>query len=186
MWKQTKTALVHLSLALNAAFSGVWLTHAAASRWQESETRCEPADGSTVWCPLHRQLNVSAEQWSEIEPHLRSFRAAADEICQQIGDLRRAVIDQLAAEQPNRESIQTKQAEILDGQRRMQRLVIEQLMAEKKVLSADQQRQLFELLRGATGSDRGGPLLVPGRGHENGIGQVLRTGGQDGARSVSD
>jgi len=179
MWKQIKPALVLLSIALNVAFAGVWLTYAAGSRTQSPEQRCEPGDSSTVWCPLHRQLNVSVDQWKEIEPHLRSFRASADGICRQIGELRRGIIDQLAAENPDLDAIKAKQAEILEGQRKMQGLVIGQLMTEKEVLTAEQQQRLFEMLRGGTACDRGGPMLVPGRGHESGIGQVLRTGGKE-------
>jgi len=179
MWKQIKPALVVLSIALNAAFAGVWLTYAAASRVEIYAMRCEPGDSRTIWCPLHRQLNVSADQWKEIEPRLRTFRASADQICRQITDLRGEIIDQLATPHPDLEAVKAKQGEILAGQRNMQGLVIDQLMAEKKVLTAEQQQRLFEMLRSGTGGNRGGPMLVPGRGHEGGIGQVLRTGDKD-------
>jgi len=178
MWKQIKRALVLLSIALNVAFAGVWLAYAAGSRTPSQEQRCQPGDSSTVWCPLHRQLNVSADQWKKIEPHLRSFRASADAICRQTGELRRGIIDQLAAEHPDLDAIEAKQAHILEGQRKMQGLVIDQLITEKQVLTAQQQQRLFEMLRGQTAGDRGGPMLVPGRGHEGGMGQVLRTGGE--------
>jgi Spy/CpxP family protein refolding chaperone len=179
MWKHTKPALVLLSIALNVAFAGVWLAYAAVSRMESWDERCEPGDSQSVWCPLHRQLNVSTDQWKKIEPRLRAFRASADEICRQITELRRGVIDQLAAPNPDLDAIKAKQGEILAGQRKMQGLVIDQLMGEKKVLTAEQQQRLFEMLRSGTGCDRGGPMLVPGRGHEGGIGQVLRTGGKD-------
>jgi hypothetical protein len=161
------------------AFVGVWLAYAAGSRIESNEERCVPGDSQTVWCPLHRQLNVSADQWKEIEPRLRAFRASADEICRQNNELRRAIIGELAVPNPNLDTIKAKQGQILAGQRKMQGLVIDQLMTEKKVLTAEQQQRFFDMLRSGTGSDRGGPLLVPGRGHEGGIGQVLRTGSKD-------
>jgi hypothetical protein len=179
MWKQTKPALILLSIALNVAFAGVWLAYAAVSRVESPEKRCEPGDSTSVWCPLHRQLNVSADQWKEIEPRLRVFRASADEICRQISELRGGIIDQLDAPNPDLDVIKAKQGEILARQRKMQGLVIDQLMTEKKALTADQQQRLFEMLRSGTGGDRGSPMLVPGGGHERGIGQVLRTGGKD-------
>jgi len=110
-------------------------------------------------------LNVSVDQWKEIEPRLRAFRASADEICRQIMELRSGIIDQLAAPNPDLDTIKAKQAEILAGQRRMQALVIDQLMAERKVLTAEQRQVFLEMLRSETKADRGGPLLVPGRGH---------------------
>jgi Spy/CpxP family protein refolding chaperone len=179
MWRQIKPALVLLSIALNMAFLGVWLTYAAVSRVESNEKRCEPGDSATVWCPLHRQLNVSAEQWKEIEPRLRAFRASADEVCRQISELRKGIIEQLASPDPDLDAIKAKQGEILAGQRTMQGLVIDQLMAEKRVLTAEQQQRLFQMLRSGTGCDRGRPLLVPGRGHEGGIGRTLRTGGEN-------
>jgi Spy/CpxP family protein refolding chaperone len=177
MWKQAKPALVLMSIALNVAFVGVWLTYAATSRVGSQGNRCEPGESASVWCPLHRQLNVSVAQWQEIEPRLRAFRASADEICRQIIELRSGIIDQLASPNPDLDAIKAKQGEILAGQRRMQGLVIEQLTSEKKVLTPEQQQRLFDMLRSQSGCGRGGPLLVPGRGHEGSIGQPLRTDG---------
>ena len=179
MWKQIKPALVLLSIALNVAFAGVWLAYAGVSRVESPQERCEPGDSASVWCPLHRQLAVSADQWKEIEPRLRAFRASADEICRQIRELRRGIIDELAAPNPDLDAVKAKQGEVLAGQRQMQGLVIDQLMVEKKVLTEEQQQRLFEMLRSGTAAPRGGPMLAPGRGHEGGIGQVLRTGNED-------
>ena len=164
MWKQTKPLLVILSVALNLAFVGVWLAYAAASRTGSQETQCEPGSGDTVWCPLHRELNVTAEQWRKIEPRLRQFRTSADNICRHVSQLRMEIIDQLASQKPNPAIVKAKQEEILAGQQKMQALVIEQLACEKEVLTAQQQERLFDLLRSRSGSDHGRPLLVPGRG----------------------
>jgi Spy/CpxP family protein refolding chaperone len=179
MWKQMKPLLVILSIALNLAFVGVWLTCAAASRMGSQETRCEPGNSETVWCPLHRELDVTPEQWERIEPRLREFRTSADAICRQIGQLRAEIIDLLATPEPDLGAVKAKQEEILAGQRRMQGLVIEQLVNEKKVLTTEQQQRLFDMLRRQSGCCRGGPLLVPGRGYEGRIGQTLRTGDKD-------
>ena len=179
MWKQIKILLVILSVALNVAFAGVWVAHVAASRAQPCENRCVPGDSGSVWCPLHRDLNVSAEQWSQIEPRLRAFQAKADEICRQISGQRAEIIDLLAAPDPDRAVVKAKQDDVLAGQRRMQALVIEQLTAEKKVLTPQQQEQLFDMFRSRANCDRHRPLLVPGRGVQEGVGQTLRTGGED-------
>jgi Spy/CpxP family protein refolding chaperone len=179
MLTKLKPLLVTLSIALNLAFVGVWLTYAAASRLESPAASCEPGDRNTVWCPLHRQLNVTKEQWQRIEPRLREFKASADAICRQIGQRRTEIIDLLALPEPDLETVKAKQEEILVSQRGMQALVIKQLMHEKEVLANDQQQRLFEMLRHRASSDRRGPMLVPGRGHEGGIGQTLRTGAKD-------
>ncbi len=179
MWKQIKPAFMLLSMALNLAFVGVWVASAAVSQVESREERCAPGDSASVWCPLHRQLKVSADQWEQIEPRLRAFRASADEISRQNSELRRGIVDQLATPHPDLDIIQAKQGDILAGQRRMQGLVIDQLMTEKKVLTAEQQQRLFEMLRRGMGCDGAGPMLVPGRGPERGLGQVLRPTGKD-------
>lgn len=179
MWKQIKILLVILSVALNVAFAGVWVAHVAASRAQPCENRCVPGDSGSVWCPLHRELGVNTEQWKQIEPRLRAFRASADEICRRIRGHRAEIIDLLSALDPDLTAVKAKQEDVLAGQRRMQALVIEQLTAEKKVLTPQQQEQLFDMFRSRAGCDRHGPLLVPGRGVQGGVGQTLRTGGED-------
>ena len=177
MWKHLKVLLVILSVALNVAFMGVWVSHMAAARMYSDQGRCVPGDSESVWCPLHRELNVTNEQWSQIEPQLRAFRAEADEICSQIQSARAEIIDLLAAPDTDMEVVKAKQENIFAGQRKMQSLVIRQLTAEKEILSHPQQKQLFEMLRNRSGCDRHGPLLVPGRGVEGGVGQTLRMGG---------
>jgi len=179
MWKHMKLLLVILSVALNVAFVGVWLAHVATAQVQSFERPCVPGDGGSGWCPLHRELNVTAEQWSQIEPRLRAFREEADEICRQTSNQRAEIIDLLAAPEANLAAVKAKQEDVLIGQRKMQALVIQQLTAEKEGLTPQQQQRFFDMLRSQSGCDRHGPLLVPGRGIEGGVGQTLRTGGGD-------
>lgn len=142
MWKRIAPLLVVLSVALNVAFIGVWVVHAARAHWFAGESR----DGK-VWCPLHRRLNVTDEQWRRIEPRIAAFRRRSQTICAEINRLRAELIDLLAADQPDRPAIAAKQEQIRAGQRRMQQLVVEHLLAEKDVLTTEQQRELFDLIR---------------------------------------
>ena len=179
MWKQTKPLLVILSVALNVAFVGVWLAHVATSRVQSCGNRCVPGESGTVWCPLHHELGVSTEQWKLIEPRLRAFRASADEICGRIRGHRAEIIDLLAAEEPDLTAVKAKQEDILANQRQMQALVIGQLTAEKEILAPQQQQRFFDMLRSRSDCGHRGPLLVPGRGIQGGMGQTLRRGEKD-------
>lgn len=179
MWKQTKPLLVILSVALNVAFAGVWLAHVTASHAPSCENCCVPDDNGSVWCPLHRELNVSAEQWKQIEPRLRAFRASADKICRRIGGQRAHILDLLAAQEPDLTAVEAKLEAVLAGQRQMQELVIEQLTAEKEILTPQQQQRFFDMLRSRSGCDHRGALLVPGRGVEGGVGRTLRSDGKD-------
>lgn len=172
MWKSIKSLLIILSVALNVAFAGVWLVHVSAARGASGTQSCEkpceapctPGDSQTVWCPLHRELGVSVEQWKKLEPRLREFRSAADAICEQNRRQRTGLLEMLFEPEPDMRAIHAKQEEILDAQRQMQALVIEQLSEEKKILSPEQRQKLADMLRSRSDCKHQGPMLIPGRG----------------------
>ena len=130
MWRRATFYLVLASLGLNLAFVGVWVAHAWPARGADQP---EPA----VWCPLHRALEVTPQQWAEIEPRLREFQAAVGELCSQTDVMRSEVIDLIAAEEPDPDAIQAKQEEILATKRHIQREVVEHLLAEKELLTPE-------------------------------------------------
>ena len=142
MWKRIAPFLILLSVALNVAFVGVWAFRAVRSHWPSGR-----GEAGAVWCPLHRRLDVTDEQWRQIEPRLNAFRKDSQSLCKHINRLRREMIDLIAGEHPQRRTIAAKQEEIRAGQRRMQELVVEHLLAEKEVLTPEQEKELFDLLR---------------------------------------
>ena len=154
MWRNARILLIILSLGLNIGFGAMWIGHVLAARATPPQ---RPDNEDPVWCPLHRQLGVSLEQWREIEPRWQEFRKSSQPICQSVTALRQEMIALVAAPEPDRKAIQLKQDEILAGQRKMQDLVVENLLAEKKSLTPDQQAKLFALLRSQTGCSGGGP-----------------------------
>ena len=173
MRKNALFFLVVLSAALNISFVAVWLAHAAASRHEFAKSRVAPQQETSVWCPLHRQLDVDQQQWQEIEPRLKEFQASVSELSQRVDQLRSDVIDLVAGEEPKLETIHARQEEILATKREIQRLVISHLLAEKEVLAPDQLKQLFEMLRNRTGC-----ASPPMSAHssEGGLGRVLGDG----------
>lgn len=182
MGKHAKVLLITLSVALNVAFVGVWLVHAMSSPSGMPQAYPGPDTRYPIWCPLHRELNVTLEQWQQIEPRLKEFRATADSITGEVQGLRTEVVDLLAGPHPDRQAVEAKQDEILTAQRRMQRLVAKHLLGEKEILTADQQQQLFAIIRNRLGGNQTtGPLLVPGKAAEGGIGKILRDSGRSGA-----
>jgi len=170
MWKKIAPLLIVLSVGLNVAFVGVWAAHAIGSHWP-----VERADEhGKVWCPLHRRLNVTDERWRRIEPRMVEFRRASEALCQEINRHRGEMIELVASPQPDRQAIAAKQEEIRAGQRRMQHLVIDHLLAEKEVLTFEQQKVFFGMLRrrgGCAGPSRMMALSgmhpdAPGTQHE--------------------
>jgi Spy/CpxP family protein refolding chaperone len=170
MWKKTRPFLIVGSVALNVAFVAVWIVHAALSQAHPAETD-QRGTQQTIWCPLHRELGVTKEQWVQIEPHLREFQAAVGELRQQTSAMRSQVIDLIAAEEPDIEAIRATQDEMLATKRRIQRLVLDHLLAEKGVLTPEQQEQLFAMLRNRTGCGADPPKVGRPRG---GLAPVLQ------------
>jgi Spy/CpxP family protein refolding chaperone len=157
MWKKLAPLLIVLSVALNIAFVGIWAVRAGrAAHWGEGK----PHHGE-VWCPLHRRLNVTDEQWRQIEPSLVAFQKAAWGVREEINRHRTEFLDLIATAEPDREALRARQEEILDGQRRMQDLVIEHLLSQKNVLTPTQQRELFDMMRRRSGCTGQGPGLIP-------------------------
>jgi Spy/CpxP family protein refolding chaperone len=146
MWKKIAPLLIVLSVTLNVAFIGVWAVQAVRAAWVAHGTR----DGE-VWCPLHRMLKVTREQWRRTEPRIAEFRRRSEEICADINRHRTELIDLIATDEPDLRAIAAKQEQVREGQQRMQQLVIEQLLAEKQVLTPQQQNELFTLLRQQSG-----------------------------------
>ena len=147
MWKKIAPLLILLSVALNIAFISVWAVHGIRGHWFGTG-RCG-RDSATAGpsCPLHRRLGVTDEQWRQIEPRIAEFRTRSQKICAEMNRLRTELIDLIASDDPDRQAIAARQEAIRAGQQRMQQLVVEHLLAEKEVLTAQQQKQLFHLIR---------------------------------------
>ena len=161
MWKTTKFYLVIVSAALNVAFVMTWIAHVVPAHGQSDQGSLSAASRA-IWCPLHRQLGVSQAQWQEIEPRLRQFQTAVNELCQKVQTMRSEVIQSIAVEQPDIVAIRAVQDEILATKRKIQDLVVEHLLAEKKILTDNQQDELFRRLRvqsGCSGPPMAGKAL---------------------------
>ena len=155
-----KRFLIALSVGLNLAFVGLWAMHAMPG--------CSSiGDHEEVWCPLHRQLGATPEQWREIEPALLTFQARAREVCGEAGRLRLELIELLAAEMPDKEAIAKKQAEIHERQRSLQELVVEHLLQTRETLTAEQRKTLFDMLKRKAGCGGHGPMRFMNGLHSN-------------------
>jgi len=162
MWKKAKLLLIILSVALNVAFVSVWVTHALGPHLRFAGP-CPQRRGHTpARCPLYQKLGASEKQRQQIEPRWLEFQESSRALCRQISRLRLEIIDLIAAPEVDHEAIRAKQEQILAGQRKMQELVIAQLLAEKQVLTPEQQKELFGLIRQRSGCPGHGPLRGPG------------------------
>ncbi|NLS94952.1 MAG: periplasmic heavy metal sensor [Planctomycetaceae bacterium] len=175
MWKKSIPYLIVGSVALNVAFVAMWVAHAAPVHRGEGQADLQ-AGQEAVWCPLHRELKVTEEQWAQIEPRLQEFQASVAEACQQADTIRADVIGLIAADEPDVDAIYARQDELLATKRQIQRLVVDHLLAEKEVLTPEQQQRLFTMLRDRTGCTMDPPMSGSARG---GLGRTLQDRGED-------
>ena len=158
MWRKARPIVMAVSIALNVALLFTWAAHAVPTHLKGKPAAEEPAQ-QAIWCPLHRELGVTMEQWREIEPRLLEFHEKAQENCQRLQGLRDELLELLAAPDPDMEAIRAKQEEILEGHRGMQELVLSRLLDEKKVLTAEQQARLFAMIRERMGCPGPGRMM---------------------------
>ena len=160
MLKKIVPWLIVLSVGLNLTFVGIWVGRAVACRQAQHDSCGHAGKQGEITCPLHRKLGTNPEQWKKIEPRLAAFQRDSRTVCQEIGRKRAELIDLLAAPQVDRQAIAAKQEEVLAGQRRVQQLVIDQLLAERELLTPQQQKALFDLLRERGGCPAHGPMMM--------------------------
>jgi Spy/CpxP family protein refolding chaperone len=134
----------------------MWAAHAIGGERGNQGAR-SGNDSGGISCPLYRAIGANEQQLKELEPKLAEFRKSSKQICDDVAIKRGEMIDLLAAPQPDRTAIAVKQDEILAYHRKMQELVIEQLLAEKHVLTPEQQKDLFDLLRKYNEDAKRGP-----------------------------
>jgi Spy/CpxP family protein refolding chaperone len=153
MSKTIKLQLIILSAAFNLAFVGMWIAY-GRSESPAAEPICMPVGcdntgtgAGEINCLLHRQLKVDEKQWTVIAAPLENFRQGCQMVGGDVKKLRSELIDLLAATEVDHAAIEAKQQEVLACQGRMQGMIIKQLLAEKDVLTTEQQKQLFALLR---------------------------------------
>ena len=147
MWWKVKPLLLLLSLTLNVAFVAGFASRALFA----SQTRDEAQNCS---CLLRQKLGASDEEWQRIEPRLTEFRNSCKQVCKEINQHRREMIELIAGPNAKPEAIHEKQQEILAGQRKMQELVVQHLLAAKEFLTPKQQQVLFDLLRTHCGCEK--------------------------------
>ena len=152
-----------VSLALNAAFVATWAVNrftGIAQAEMGKEAEAEPK----IWCPLHRELGVSKEQWEKIEPEMIAFHKETQKVCEEANSLRNGMIELLASSEVDREAMQAQQEKIMQVQRKMQDLVLEHILAEKELLSETQQQKFFEMLRQRARCHGSGAVPMMGMG----------------------
>ncbi|MFP4193298.1 MAG: Spy/CpxP family protein refolding chaperone [Candidatus Hydrogenedentota bacterium] len=156
------------SVALNVAFVSIWAAHVLEASRPADIT--EERQG--VWCPLHRELNVTSAQWRQLEPQIHAFHERTDTVREDLAQLRSELIDLLADDDPDKNAIAAKQERIRRAQKQMQEIVTEHLLTQKDILTSEQEERLFHMMHERNAAGRSGRMRgVTGLGMGNGRGE---------------
>ena len=146
MTKRTLSGfLIACSLTLNAAFLGIWLVHSIPSLFNRYQ--CPEGLKDCRKCPLQAALDLNDSQWVLIEPGIKAFHESSAIVYREIADSRAALIDELEKPQPDSAATSMCRERIQAGQNRMQLLVVNHILDEKSILTSDQQKRFFKMMR---------------------------------------
>ena len=147
MWKKILLVILVLSLALNVAFAAAWAvrTFVAGQRGRWSRGAGAAKEGE-IWCPLHRRLGVTEEQWRNVEPYMREFLRKMEERQERVSEVRHEMLELLFAPDVDREAIEEQQDKVLKAFRQTQDLVLQHLLTEREYLTEEQERELKRTL----------------------------------------
>ena len=171
MWRKVRPIVLAVSVALNVALLSTWAVHAVPTHLL-GENHAEETGQQDIWCPLHRELGVTEEQWEKIEPAMVRFQEKVRQQSQNLRKLRDEMLELLRSPDVDREKMEAQQEKIIRGHRKMQDIVLEHLLAEKRLLTDSQEANLFGMLADRMGCL--GPMMGGGRGRGPGIGRVMR------------
>jgi Spy/CpxP family protein refolding chaperone len=129
--KNIKILAVIFSIALNIAFLAAYGVRALRDRPKY----------------VYEELDLSKDQQARIEAGRDRFLLALDEIRDKMASAHLEMIDLVAADPADRQSIEAKFEKIREGQRSMQSLVVEHLLEDKRILTADQRTKFFAVLK---------------------------------------
>jgi len=97
---------------------------------------------------LYKELNLSPEQLAAFEPGRDRFHTFLSLQGKKIQAVQIKLISLLAENAPDRKAIDDKQKKIQALQRQMQARVIDHFLAESRILTPEQRKKFFALIKG--------------------------------------
>ena len=127
---------------INLAALGTFLSHRFRS-CARSRVGHMQAEGFEQ---VKRELSLSAEQMVKFQGHGKAFHAEIDSLSAQQNDLRRQLIQELAAPTPDRKRLSEINERINRLQFEAQERVINHLLDVKAILSPEQQEKFLSII----------------------------------------
>jgi Spy/CpxP family protein refolding chaperone len=135
-----KVLVLLFSIILNAVFIGSYAAHKLAL-----VSGAKQADN--LKNPLYLQLDLSAEQLERFTAERDKFHGNLRELGQEIRSKQVELIDLLAIDSPDHQTIESKQREIHALQTEVQDRVIVHFLQESALLNPEQRTLFFQLIK---------------------------------------
>lgn len=140
MKKNLKVLAIIFSVVLNIAFIGSYVYHKSGLTFITGHNTHHNR-------LLYEDLNLNRKQLDRFESIRDNFHNFVNKQGRKIKAERLQLIDLLAGKNPNRRAIDTKQKEIQALQQQMQAKVINHLLEESKILTPEQRKKFFALIK---------------------------------------
>lgn len=153
-------ALITVSVSLNIAFIGVWMSDYLLPRWQASETvsgnrseqRTRKYGDSEKYKSLRKELGIDEEGWAKIREERRQMREKIGDLRQEIKADYKEMFQLLKQDTPDLEAVEALQDAIVEKQKQIQSLIIDRLLEEKEILSPKHKRVFFRAIKDCFGN----------------------------------
>lgn len=124
---------------------------------------------------IQQELGMNEKQVREFEAHFERVRKETEPILDSIEVKREKLMEELSADEPNKDKLNRLADEIGSLQAELQKKMIGHLLEGRSLLTPEQQKKFFSLFkewRGRGGEFRGpGGMQVPPRNHDFGDGR---------------
>ncbi|MEW5946084.1 MAG: periplasmic heavy metal sensor [bacterium] len=163
IWNRIRTPLLIFSLGLNIAFIVFWAARTVGGLTSPSTDVAAPRDHNMVDAlrEIHRELGVNPEQMETLRSQFIQFRAEIQKTRDEIEKLHPQMMELLTDPEVDKDAVRAKREEIFAVQKKMQGLVIDHILAEREILTPEQQKRFFKMLRSR---------CLGGGGHMSGFG----------------
>jgi|GEM_PF-4836632 len=139
MWEKIKPYLLYFSIGLNLAFVLFIGFYLGPWSGRGSHRRTDRPDPRRF---LKEELELTAEQWDEIEPRMEKFKQKAQEVRAEISRQRRKKLDLLLADRPDTPAIEESRRQLREARENWRDLSSQHFSEMRDILDEEQRRRL--------------------------------------------
>lgn len=164
MKKIALLALIIVSVSLNIAFIGVWVSdfvlplRGVTERPQRRNYDHKERDyqSSEKLKSKLEELGIDKEEWEKLRSERREMREKITDLRRDIRTDYRELFELLREDNPDHEEIERRQNVIAEKEKQIQSLIIDKILEEKEYLSPKHRQALFRAIKQGFGNNKRG------------------------------